>query len=61
MFNRNELQKCHTDYSEYVYHFYPRDYNRYELKKEIKNAGFKIVREESIEQGELVILFIDRK
>ena len=61
MFDRSELQKCHTDYGEYMYDFYPRDYDRYKVKKQIREAGFKIVNQESLEEGELITLFLDRK
>ena len=61
MFDRTKLQDCSTDYGDYMYHFYPRDYSRFKVEKQIREEGLEIAYEESIEQGELVILFLNEK
>lgn len=55
------LEECHTDKSDFMLYWYPRDYNRQKVKKELAKNRMEIVDNEYEEGGMLEILYLNRE
>jgi hypothetical protein len=56
-----KVKSCETDYGEYVIDFYPRDIDRNKVKRAINRKGYTVSHKETLENGELLSWFVERK